>query len=176
MPVRRFVKGLLATAIIAIFTAVLPAPAPAQSHGAFPSPDYGPEDVVQIQVQALANNDKPYRNAGIEVAFRFASLANKRFTGPLWRFIRMLYTPTYSPLLLHKTAHFGAADVQGSQATLTVVLTTADDRRVGYAFRLSRQPGDPCKACWMTDEVWPIDLQEANSPGRNKRKGVSSPG
>ena len=170
MPVRRYVKGLLATVILVTLTAVLPAPASAQSHGAFPSPDYGPQDVVRIQVQALADNDTPYRNAGIEVAFRFASPANKRFTGPLWRFIRMLYTPTYSPFLFHKTAHFGAADIQGSQATLTVVLTAADDKRVGFVFRLSRQAGSPCKACWMTDEVWPIDLQEANSPGRNKAK------
>ena len=176
MPVRRSVKRLLATTILVTLATVLPASAPAESHGAFPSPDYGPEDVVRIQVQALANNDMPYRNAGIEVAFRFASPANKRFTGPLWRFIRMLHTPTYSPFLFHKTAHFGMADIQGTQATLTVVLTAADDRRMGYVFRLSRQPGGPCKACWMTEEVWPIDLQEANSPVRKNRKGVSSPG
>jgi hypothetical protein len=172
----RPVKGLIATAIFVILMAVLPATAPATDHGAFPSPDYGPEDVVRIQVQALANNDTPYRNAGIEVAFRFASPANKRFTGPLRRFIRMLYTPTYRPFLLHRTAHVGQADIQGSQATLTVILTTADGRRVGFVFRLSRQRGGPCDTCWMTDEVWPIDLQEANSPLRNKPKGTSLPG
>jgi hypothetical protein len=146
----------------AVFLALLPAP-PAQStsHDAFPGPEYGPADVVRLQVQALANNDTPYRNAGIEVAFRFASPANKRFTGPLRRFIRMLYTPTYRPFLRHKVAHFGQVDIQGSQATLTVILTAANGRRAGYVFRLSRQRGDPCEACWMTDAVWPIDLQEA---------------
>ena len=100
------------------------------SHGAFPGPEYGPADVVRIQVQALADNDTPYRNAGIEVAFRFASPANKRVTGPLWRFIRLLYNPTYRPFLNHQVAHFGQIDVQGSEATQTVILTAANGQRV----------------------------------------------
>ena len=160
----RPVKEFIATAIFAALTLVLLAPAAASEHGEFPSPDYGPEDVVRIQVQALGNNDVPYRNAGIEIAFRFASPANKRLTGPLGRFIRMLHTPTYRPFLFHRAAHVGRAEVQGSQATLTVLLTAADGQRVAYAFRLTRQRGKPCKACWMTDAVWPVDLQEANRP------------
>ena len=148
----------VAAVFLALFTA---APAQSTSHGAFPGPEYGPAEVVRIQVQALANNDTPYPNAGIEVAFRFASPANKRVTGPLWRFIRLLYDPTYRPFLLHKVAHFGQVDIQGSEATQTVILTTAEGQRVGYVFRLSKQRGAPCKACWMTDGVWRIDLQEA---------------
>ena len=142
---------------------VLTTASPAQSthHGAFPGPEHGPADVVRIQVQALADNDIPYRNAGIEVAFRFASPANKRVTGPLWRFIRLLYDPTYRPFLNHKVAHFGQIDIQGSEATQTVILTAVNGQRVGYVFRLSRQRGAPCEACWMTDGVWRIDLQEA---------------
>ena len=96
--------GLIITAA-ATFVALIilpPAAAQATSHGAFPGPEYGPADVVRIQVQALAHNDTPYRNAGIEVAFRFASPANKRVTGPLWRFIQMLYNPTYRPFLDHR--------------------------------------------------------------------------
>ena len=148
----------VAAVFLALFTAP---PAQSTSHGAFPGPEYGPAEVVRIQVQALANNDTPYPNAGIEVAFRFASPANKRVTGPLWRFIRLLYDPTYRPFLHHKVAHFGQVDIQGSEATQTVILTTAEGQRVGYVFRLSKQRGAPCEACWMTDGVWRIDLQEA---------------
>ena len=155
--------GLIVTAA-AIFVALIILPlaaAQATSHGAFPGPEYGPADVVRIQVQALAHNDTPYRNAGIEVAFRFASPANKRVTGPLWRFIQMLYNPTYRPFLDHQAAHFGHVDIQGAEATQTVILTAANGQRVGYVFRLSKQRGAPCRACWMTDGVWRIDLQEA---------------
>ena len=156
-------SGLILTAA-AIFVALIilsPAAAQATSHGAFPGPEYGPADVVRIQVQALADNDTPYSNAGIEVAFRFASPANKRVTGPLWRFIRMLYGPTYRPFLHHQAAHFGDVDIQGTEATQTVILTAANGQRVGYVFRLSKQRGARCRACWMTDGVWRIDLQEA---------------
>ena len=173
---RRLGKVRMAVATFATLTTVLATLTLATGHGAFPSPDYGPKDVVRIQVQALANNDTPYRNAGIEVAFRFASPANKRFTGPLWRFVRMLYTPSYRPFLLHRGAHIGRPDIQGSQATLTVILTAADGRRVGYVFRLSKQREGPCEACWMTDEVWPIDLQEANGPVWHKQNDTSLPG
>lgn len=155
--------GLIVTAAAILVALIILAPAAARaaSHGAFPGPEYGPADVVRIQVQALANNDTPYRNAGIEVAFRFASPANKRVTGPLRRFIRMLYGSTYRPFLDHQVAHFGQVDIQGSEATQTVILTAANGRRVGYVFRLSKQRGGPCKACWMTDGVWRVDLQEA---------------
>ena len=162
---RRRQPGLVVAAaavFVVLITATLaPVAAQSTSHGAFPGPEYGPADVVRIQVQALANNDTPYPNAGIEVAFRFASPANKRVTGPLRRFIRMLYTPAYRPFLRHKVAHFGHVDVQGSEATQTVILTAASGQRVGYVFRLSKQRGAPCTACWMTDGVWRIDLQEA---------------
>ena len=152
----------LVFAATTVFLALTAAP-PAQStnHGAFPGPEYGPADVVRIQVQALANNDAPYRNAGIEIAYRFASPANKRVTGPLRRFIRLLYDPTYRPFLNHKVAHFGQVDIRGSEATQTVILTAVNGRRVGYVFRLSKQRGAPCEACWMTDGVWRINLQEA---------------
>ena len=153
--------GLVFTAAAIFLTLITVPAAQSTSHGAFPGPEYGPADVVRIQVQALANNDTPYRNAGIEVAFRFASPANKRVTGPLWRFIRMLYGPTYRPFLNHQVAHFGQIDIQGSGATQTVILTAANGRRVGFIFRLSKQQGGPCKACWMTDGVWRVDLQEA---------------
>ena len=153
--------GLVVTAAAIFLALVTVSAARATSHGAFPGPEYGPADVVRIQVQALADNDTPYRNAGIEVAFRFASPANKRVTGPLRRFIRLLYNPTYRPFLNHKAAHFGRVDVQGSEATQTVILTAANGQRVGYIFRLSKQRGAPCEACWMTDGVWRIDLQEA---------------
>ena len=37
-----------------------------------PQPKFTPDIVVRLQLDALANNDRPYQNAGIEIAFRFA--------------------------------------------------------------------------------------------------------
>lgn len=43
-----------------------------------PDPKYSPEDVVRFQIEALGQNDKPYENAGIEFAFRFAHHPTKK--------------------------------------------------------------------------------------------------
>ena len=62
---------------------------------AIPQPEVGlePQDVVRIVINALANNDKPFADAGIATTFAFASPANKVNTGPLERFTRMVKSP-----------------------------------------------------------------------------------
>jgi hypothetical protein len=118
-----------------------------------PDPKYSPEDVIRFQIEALAQNDDPYENAGIEFAFRFASPTNKRATGPLERFIRLVNNPLYQPMLNHQTADYGEIQVNGEQAVQIVVLTTSSGKRVGYVFTLSRQKDDTYEDCWMTDSV-----------------------
>jgi hypothetical protein len=65
-----------------------------------PSAHLAPEDVVRIQLEALRKNDGEDR--GIAVAFRFASPANKRSTGPLPRFISMIRNGPYSLMLAYR--------------------------------------------------------------------------
>ena len=60
-----------------------------------PDPSHEPEQVVEIQLDALAANDTPEANAGIKTAYNFASPANRRSTGPLDRFVRMVEGPQY---------------------------------------------------------------------------------
>ena len=43
-----------------------------------PDPKYSPEEVVRFQIEALAQNDTPYKNAGIEFTFSFASPSIKK--------------------------------------------------------------------------------------------------
>jgi hypothetical protein len=123
-----------------------------------PDPQLRPQDVVHLQMAALANNDDPYADAGIEIAYRFASPANKTATGPLDRFIQLLKTPIYEPMLHHLDVEYLAADVMGSYAEQRVVVTTVDGRRVGYLFSLSRQGEGGYKDCWMTDSVVPFPV------------------
>lgn len=118
-----------------------------------PSPDLSPAEVVRIQVEALGHNDVPYENAGIEIAFRFASPANKIATGPLDRFIQLVGNPIYRPMLDHREAQYGEIEVKENQALQPVILTAKNGERVGYLFVLSKQEGGPYDACWMTDSV-----------------------
>ena len=66
-----------------------------------PNNELKPFDVVKIQLSALKNNNIPYKNAGIEQTWEFAHPSNKKFTGPLSRFIRLLNDESYNALLNH---------------------------------------------------------------------------
>jgi hypothetical protein len=116
--------------------------------------------VVRLQVEALANNDTPRPDAGIETAFRFASPANKRATGPLERFRTLFDTPSYGPMIDHEAARYSAPQVNGRTAQVGAILTTKDGERVGYLFRLSKQAEAPYEACWMTDAVIPVSVSD----------------
>ena len=118
-----------------------------------PDPSYGPERVVEIQLNALADNDSPSENAGINTAYNFASPANRRSTGPLDRFIQMVEGPQYAPMIDHVKATVAPVERDGMQATQTVTLTGPNGRTVTYEFGLSKQTSGDLAGCWLTDRV-----------------------
>lgn len=118
-----------------------------------PDPGDGPEAVVATQLAALAENDDPVPDAGIKTAYNHASPANRRQTGPLERFIRMVRSPRYAPMVDHEEAVRGPLEREGDRATQRVTLTGPEGRTVTYLFGLSRQPAGPYEGCWLTDRV-----------------------
>ena len=116
-----------------------------------PRPGLSPGDVIRIQLEALRHNDDEDR--GIEVAFRFASPANRETTGPLPRFIRMIRQGPYALMLDFREARYGRVEVREEVARQRVTLTGARSR-VSYWFYLSRQSKAPFADCWMTDAVF----------------------
>ena len=136
-----------------LLAVLLFAAAPDPSDEPQPSPDLSPEEVVRLQVEALQHNDEPHPDAGIEAAFRFASPANKRATGPLERFTEMVKGPAYGAMLGFERAEYGEMRVDGDQAAQRVTLVQPDGRRVSYVFGLSKQSGGEYDRCWMTDSV-----------------------
>ncbi|GEM_PF-245747 len=135
-----------------------------------PSPEWSPREVVQVQVEALAANDEPYADAGIEAAFNFASPANKRATGPLERFRTLFDTAAYAPMIDHAGATYSTVQVDGRVAQMGVLLTTAEGDRVGYLFRLSKQTEAPYTDCWMTDAVTRVAVGDVRSQMTNGQK------
>lgn len=121
-----------------------------------PRVDLHPEDVVRIVINALASNDQPYANAGIETTFAFASPANKVNTGPLEKFTRMVKGPPYGIMVNHVNSEFSEVVHVDNKAYQMVQLTARDGRAVVFAFRLSRQLGGEFEDMWMTDAVWPV--------------------
>ncbi len=64
-----------------------------------PNSTLKPLDVLEIQLNSLKNNNNPYKDAGIEQTWEFAHPSNKKYTGPLPRFIKLLQSEEYKMLL-----------------------------------------------------------------------------
>jgi Domain of unknown function (DUF4864) len=125
-----------------------------------PRPELSAEQVVQYQAEALQHNDEPKTDAGIERAFRFASPSNKQMTGPLEKFIQIVKSPIYSPMLNSVSSSIVGSDVKDGQARFAVHFVAADGRQVTYIFVLSKQNEGEFNNCWMTDGVAPLEQGE----------------
>ncbi|WP_336330164.1 DUF4864 domain-containing protein [Haloarcula sp. CGMCC 1.2071] len=117
------------------------------------SETYSPGDAVALQVDALKTNDDPFENAGIMTAYNFASPANRRSTGPLDRFIAMVESPQYRPIIDFGEAVQGPVERNENYAEQRVTITGPDGRTTTYEFGLSVQSVGEFRGCWQTDRV-----------------------
>lgn len=118
-------------------------------------PDTGlsPEDVVKIQLDLLQNDDLLSCNTGLRAAYAFASPAGRAISGPFERFVLLLETPDYSPLIGFEQAKLGVMIASKRKAYQRVHLLQRGGAQVTYLFILSRQKEPPYAGCWMTDTV-----------------------
>ena len=66
-----------------------------------PSSNIKPSEVVKIQLNGLQKNDLDFKDSGIEQTWNFAHPNNKKVTGPLPNFKRMIKGDTYQMMLDH---------------------------------------------------------------------------
>lgn len=124
-----------------------------------PAPDYTPAEVVRTIVAALRDNDSPTPQSGVATTFNFASPDNQRATGPLPRFITMVNSPAYSPMLNHRRATFAPltttppTPTSPPTAQQLVTFYDADDNPSYFLFSLSLQTTGQLQNCWLTDAV-----------------------
>jgi hypothetical protein len=154
--------AILVSSLIALLlsNASLLADAPSTQPGdPAPSAQLQPEDVIRIVVEALGKNDQ--NDSGIRTAWKFASPDNQRATGPIERFIPMVKSPAYAPLLNFKSVTYGPFQEQHGQAMRAIRITQTDGKIYYFVFALSRQTNGPMKDCWLTDGVMPLRPQGA---------------
>lgn len=119
-----------------------------------PRPDLAPGDVVRTQVEALAENDLPYRDAGIETVFRFMAPASRQQIGSICHFIEVVNNPIYRCCIHHDRARYSEVRVKGRNALRAMILTSSETgKEVGFVFSLERQQSPPHRNCWMTRSV-----------------------
>lgn len=119
--------------------------------GLQPSPSLDPLAVVSIQVEALRANGP--NNDGIQLTYLFASPDNKRSTGPLDRFIRMVHSNPYDRLLNHRSARYSPVLLSGKEALQMVTVVDEIGEEATFLWVLSLQSEGKYNGCWMTDAV-----------------------
>jgi hypothetical protein len=151
---------------------VVPPPAPQASQ--YPSPALKPEQVVRVVTEAMGHNDTPEANAGIATAFAFASPGNRQVTGPLERFIPMVKSELYLPLIDYVKIDYAPIRVEGDSAQELVTVIDEDGQPAAFLWILSRQTEGEYKDCWMTDGVTRLGAEPA-PPEPKERKPPEPP-
>jgi len=114
--------------------------------------------VVQIQMNALKYNDNE-SDDGIRTVRRFASPRNREAVGPFERFVRIVKSPTYEPMLNYDSAEYTPRRTSADTAHVRVVTREAGNVTGRYVFRLRKQESTEYDGCWMTEGVQ--SLQDA---------------
>lgn len=138
-----------------------------------PRPEFGPGDVVALQLAALGQfRDDPQ---AVAQCYVFASPANRVVTGPMTRFARMVLGGEYRPLVFHDQVLVGTPSVKGDRAAVLASVIDAERNLSIYCFYLSRQAEAPYRGCWMTDSVIrvpPMDDPPTRDRAESERESV----
>ena len=119
-----------------------------------PSSDIKPAEVVKIQLTGLQNNDSRFKDSGIEQTWNFAHPNNRKVTGPLDNFKRMLKGDSYQMMidhLSHTITQLGSSD---KWAQFEVVIL--DKNKIYHKFNWQVEKytlEGAFKNCWLTTMV-----------------------
>ncbi len=108
-----------------------------------------PGEAVRRVATALRQNNRPMPNAGIFTTYQLASPLNHGSTGKYGRFLMLVRSADYAPMLRDHPQEFGPVEVSGDRAEQTLRVQGGDGRTVVYKFDVARQ-GD---GGWMVDGV-----------------------
>ena len=103
-----------------------------------PNPSIKPEEVISIQLLALQNNSVPFNNAGITQTWEFAHPSNRQYTGPLEKFILMMYSPSYIIMLEHQFHKIISVSQEDDIAFFLIELTDKPGNKFGFQCTLQK--------------------------------------
>ena len=113
-----------------------------------------PAEVVKIQLVALMNNDKKFEDSGIEQTWNFAHPNNKKVTGPLPNFKRMLKGDSYQMMidhLSHTITKLGSSD---NWAQFEVIILDKNKIYHKFNWQVEKYTEDgELMNCWLTTMV-----------------------
>ena len=119
-----------------------------------PSIEIEPAKVVNIQLSGLMKNDNPSKNHGIKQTWEFAHPENKKYTGPLTKFINLLKGEGYSMLINHLDSEIIEVFKSNNQYGFEVTILGNDKKYYKFQWVVEKYYKDgPLKDCWLTTSV-----------------------
>jgi len=119
-----------------------------------PRSDIKPAEVVGIQLSGLQKNDLGYKDSGIEQTWNFAHPSNKKVTGPLDNFKRMIKGASYQMMIDHLSHTITKLESGNNWAQFEVVILDKEKIYHKFNWQVEKYLSDgPLKDCWLTTMV-----------------------
>ena len=119
-----------------------------------PRSDIKPAEVVEIQLAGLQKNDQNFKDSGIEQTWNFAHPSNKKVTGPLDRFKRMIKGASYQMMINHLSHTITQLEKSDNLAQFEVIILDKDKIYHKFNWQVEKYLLDgPLKDCWLTTMV-----------------------
>tara|TARA_S200000501_G_scaffold122017_1_gene114946 strand:+ start:230 stop:703 length:474 start_codon:yes stop_codon:yes gene_type:complete len=119
-----------------------------------PNNEILPVEVIKIQLVGLMNNDKDFKDSGIQQTWNFAHPNNKKNTGPLAKFKMMIKGNSYSMLLNHLSHTITEIGKSDKWAQFEVVILDKEKIYHKFSWQVEKYVLDgPLKNCWLTTMV-----------------------
>ena len=119
-----------------------------------PRSDIKPAEVVEIQLAGLQKNDQNFKDSGIEQTWNFAHPSNKKVTGPLDRFKRMIKGASYQMMINHLSHTITQLEKGDNWAQFEVIILDRDKIYHKFNWQVEKFMEDgPLKNCWLTTMV-----------------------
>ena len=119
-----------------------------------PSNNIKPAEVIKIQLIGLQQNDLVYKDSGIEQTWNFAHPNNKKVTGPLSNFKKMIKGDIYQMMINHLSHTVTELSSSDKWAQFEVIIL--DKNKIYHKFNWQvekyTKDGD-LKDCWLTTMV-----------------------
>ena len=119
-----------------------------------PSSDIKPAEVVKIQLAGLQKNDLNFNDSGIEQTWNFAHPNNKKVTGPLDNFKKMIKGDTYQMMINHLSHTITLLESTDKWAQFEVIILDKDKVYHKFNWQVEKFLLDGVlKDCWLTTMV-----------------------
>ena len=119
-----------------------------------PNSSIKPAEVVKIQLTGLKNNDKEFQDSGIQQTWNFAHPNNKKVTGPLDNFKRMIKGDSYQMMINHLSHTITKLGESENWAQFEVIILDKDKIYHKFNWQVEKYTVDGnLKDCWLTTMV-----------------------